>query len=112
MSILGLTIDYGPFGFLDTYDPQFVANASDEGGRYRFEAQPSICYWNLARFAEALQSAGLPLDESKADLEALYFPTYEHEYFAGLRAKVRARGDSKRAWRRLYSRLIGPRSSL
>lgn len=56
MSILGLTIDYGPFGFLETYDPNFVCNHSDHEGRYGFDQQPSIGLWNLSRLADALSS--------------------------------------------------------
>jgi len=56
MSILGLTIDYGPFGFMEKYNPQFVCNQSDHEGRYGFDQQPSIGLWNLTRLAEALSS--------------------------------------------------------
>lgn len=45
MSILGLTIDYGPFGFLDLYDPNFICNGSDHDGRYKYSAQPEVCKW-------------------------------------------------------------------
>jgi uncharacterized protein YdiU (UPF0061 family) len=51
MSILGDTIDYGPFGFLDTYDPEFICNHSDHQGRYSFRNQPSIALWNLNALA-------------------------------------------------------------
>lgn len=54
MAILGLTIDYGPFGFLDDYDPGFVSNHSDHQGRYRFDNQPAVALWNLQRLAQAL----------------------------------------------------------
>jgi serine/tyrosine/threonine adenylyltransferase len=55
MSILGLTIDYGPFGFMEHYDPDLICNHSDlENGRYRYKAQPEICLWNLNKLAEAL----------------------------------------------------------
>ena len=47
MSILGLTIDYGPFAFLDNYEPEFICNHSDHQGRYAFDQQPSIGLWNL-----------------------------------------------------------------
>ena len=47
MSILGDTIDYGPFGFLDNYDPEHICNHSDTNGRYSFKNQPSIGLWNL-----------------------------------------------------------------
>ncbi|UZH55934.1 YdiU family protein [Salinimicrobium tongyeongense] len=55
MSILGLTIDYGPFSFLDHYDHNFTPNTTDlPGRRYAFGNQPSIGYWNLGRLANAL----------------------------------------------------------
>jgi serine/tyrosine/threonine adenylyltransferase len=55
MSILGLTIDYGPYGWIDNYDPDWTPNTTDaEGRRYRFGWQPRIAYWNLGRLAAAL----------------------------------------------------------
>lgn len=73
MSVLGVTIDYGPFSFLDDYDPAFTPNTTDlPGRRYAYGNQPSIGYWNLSRLASAL----LPLfDDSKLLEEAL--KTYE-----------------------------------
>lgn len=56
MSILGLTIDYGPFGFLDAFDPQFICNHSDHTGRYAYDQQPGIAFWNLQALAVALSS--------------------------------------------------------
>ncbi len=54
MSILGLTIDYGPFQFLDAYVPGHICNHSDTGGRYAFNKQPNIAYWNLYALGQAL----------------------------------------------------------
>lgn len=55
MSILGLTIDYGPYGWIDDYDPDWTPNTTDaHGRRYRFGWQPKIAHWNLSRFAHAL----------------------------------------------------------
>lgn len=54
MSALGLTIDYGPYGFMEHFNPEFVPNYSDKEGRYSYKNQPSICKWNLLRLAEAL----------------------------------------------------------
>lgn len=54
MSILGLTIDYGPFQFMDGFDPQHICNHSDHQGRYAFARQPSIAYWNLMCLGQAL----------------------------------------------------------
>ncbi|TCS69002.1 uncharacterized protein YdiU (UPF0061 family) [Sulfuritortus calidifontis] len=58
MSILGLTIDYGPYGWIDNYDPDWTPNTTDaEGRRYRFGHQPHIAHWNLSRLADALLPA-------------------------------------------------------
>ncbi len=55
MSILGLTIDYGPYGWIDDYDPDWTPNTTDaHGRRYRFGTQPQVAYWNLGRLAQAL----------------------------------------------------------
>ena len=55
MSILGLTIDYGPYGWIDNFDPDWTPNTTDaHGRRYRFGWQPKIAYWNLTRLAHAL----------------------------------------------------------
>ena len=54
MSILGLTLDYGPFGFLDAFDPGYICNHSDSGGRYAFDQQPDVAAWNLTKLAQTL----------------------------------------------------------
>ncbi len=84
MSILGLTIDYGPYGFIDAYDPGFVCNHSDEMGRYAFDRQPGIALWNLHALTEALSS----LIPSKSDAEAALAP-FETEYRAVSLAALR-----------------------
>ncbi|MGO4302133.1 protein adenylyltransferase SelO [Cupriavidus sp. RAF12] len=68
MSILGLTIDYGPFGFLDAFDANHICNHSDQQGRYAYSQQPQVAFWNLHCLAQAL----LPLwrDADAADQEA------------------------------------------
>ncbi|CAL1264867.1 unnamed protein product [Larinioides sclopetarius] len=86
MSILGLTIDYGPFGFLDMYDPNHICNASDDGGRYTFIKQPEICLWNLQKLAEAIQHA-LPLDVSTPILE-FYEEEFQKTYISKMRSKL------------------------
>jgi uncharacterized protein YdiU (UPF0061 family) len=63
MSILGLTIDYGPFQFLDAFDPGHICNHSDNQGRYAYNKQPNIAYWNLFCLGQAL----LPLINGLAD---------------------------------------------
>ena len=63
MSVLGLTLDYGPYGFLDTYDPDFICNHSDHHGRYAFKKQPEIGLFNVSCFAQAI----LPLLDQNPD---------------------------------------------
>ncbi len=66
MSILGLTIDYGPYGWLENYDPDWTPNTTDaQHRRYRFGAQPQVALWNLAQLGNAL----MPLVEDAAPLE-------------------------------------------
>ncbi|XP_063388405.1 protein adenylyltransferase SelO-like [Cydia fagiglandana] len=55
MSILGITLDYGPFGFVDSYDGGFVANCSDGEGRYSLAKQPDVVVWNVGQLANALK---------------------------------------------------------
>lgn len=68
MSIIGETMDYGPFGFLDAYNPDFICNHSDTGGRYSFKRQPMIGLWNCNALANALTSL-IPVEELKQILE-------------------------------------------
>lgn len=57
MSILGLTIDYGPYGWLEGYEPDWTPNTTDaQGRRYRYINQPRVALWNLAQLANALYS--------------------------------------------------------
>ena len=67
MSILGLTIDYGPYGWIDAYDPDWTPNTTDAmGRRYRYGWQQKVAYWNLGKLAQALS----PLFESTDALQA------------------------------------------
>jgi uncharacterized protein YdiU (UPF0061 family) len=92
MSLLGLTIDYGPFGFLDAFDPNHVCNHSDDQGRYSYARQPGIAFWNLHALAQAL----LPLIDGEREaaserlLAALepYKAEFAQAMVAGLRAKL------------------------
>lgn len=84
MSILGLTIDYGPFSFLDQYDPEFTPNTTDlPGRRYAFGRQPSIGYWNLG----CLASAVAPLFEDTGKLSSA-LEKYKTIYFAKYHAMM------------------------
>ncbi|MDD2546081.1 MAG: YdiU family protein [Burkholderiaceae bacterium] len=87
MSILGLTLDYGPFQFLDAFVPGHVCNHSDTQGRYAYHRQPNIAYWNLFCLGQAL----LPLigdqDLAMAAL-APYKTRFPAEFMARMRAKL------------------------
>lgn len=87
LSILGLTIDYGPYGWLEDYDPDWTPNTTDAGGkRYRFAHQPAVAHWNLVRLANALY----PLIEDAAPLEAALH-TFQVVYTDRWRAMMAAK---------------------
>lgn len=65
LSILGLTIDYGPYAFMEHFKPDFICNYSDKEGRYSYENQPAMVKWDLLRLAEALD----PYVDQKASHE-------------------------------------------
>lgn len=86
MSILGLTIDYGPFQFLDAFVPSHICNHSDHQGRYAYNRQPNIAYWNLFCLGQAL----LPLiGEQELALAAL--ESYKTVFPAELQFRLRAK---------------------
>ena len=77
MSIHGLTIDYGPYGWLEDYNPGWTPNTTDAGRkRYRYGAQPQIGAWNLARFLEAISPLVENTDRLTEVLE-FYISSYE-----------------------------------
>lgn len=88
MSILGLTIDYGPYGWLEGYDPSWTPNTTDaEGRRYCYGNQPQIAHWNLLQLANALY----PLIEDKVPLEnalGVYADVFQNGWRAALDAKL------------------------
>ena len=86
MSILGLTIDYGPFGFLDQFDPGHICNHSDASGRYAWARQPNIGFWNLHALAQAL----MPLIED-SDLALASLEPYKAAFADTLLARWRAK---------------------
>lgn len=78
MSILGETFDFGPYAFLDNYQPDYVGNHSDDQGRYAFNRQASIVHWNLICLGQAL----LPLSNEQAIRQVLdSFPEKYQEYY-------------------------------
>ncbi len=87
MSILGLTIDYGPFQFLDAFDPGHICNHSDSQGRYAFGGQPNVAYWNLYCLAQALMPLIGETEHAQAALES-YKDVFPGEFVARMRAKL------------------------
>ncbi len=86
MSILGLTLDYGPFQFMDGFDPGHICNHSDSGGRYAYHRQPNIAYWNLHALAQAL----LPLiGDQEVAIAALQ--SYPRVFPQALQARMQAK---------------------
>jgi len=79
MSILGLTIDYGPFQFMDAFDPGHICNHSDNAGRYAYARQPNIAYWNLFCLGQALLPLIEDQDVTVAALEA-YRPAFSQAF--------------------------------
>jgi len=100
MSILGLTLDYGPYGFIDGFDAHHICNHSDEGGRYAYDRQPQIGHWNCSRLVQAC----LPLLDADPDraleigqsLLERYPPVYEAAMTERWRQKLglQASGDA------------------
>ena len=86
MSILGLTLDYGPFGFMEAFNPGHICNHSDEQGRYSYENQPYIGLWNCSRLAQALTPL-IDAEQCNAAL-ARYEGAYLEKYEALMRAKL------------------------
>ena len=87
MSILGLTIDYGPFQFLDAFAPGHICNHSDTQGRYAFDRQPGVAYWNLLCLGQALHPLAGEVDTVRAALQA-YPRTFQDALARRLRAKL------------------------
>lgn len=108
MSILGLTIDYGPFGFLDAFDAHHICNHSDSQGRYAYQAQPNVAYWNLFCLAQAL----LPLfgeGEAAVDLAKETLPVFKTRFAEEIDLRMRAKlglreshGDDETLINRLF----------
>ncbi|MCE9848744.1 YdiU family protein [Aeromonas allosaccharophila] len=86
MSLLGLTLDYGPYGFIDAYVPDFVCNHSDPAGRYALDQQPAVGYWNLQKLAQAL--AGHVDGDALAAALAQYEQQLMLHYSELMRAKL------------------------
>ncbi|WP_233080000.1 protein adenylyltransferase SelO [Rheinheimera soli] len=86
MSILGISFDYGPYAFLDDYQPGYICNHSDHSGRYAFDEQPGIGLWNLNALAHAL-SPLIEVEDLRSAL-GLYEPTLVDHYMTLMGKKL------------------------
>ncbi|NBP26424.1 MAG: YdiU family protein [Betaproteobacteria bacterium] len=86
-SILGLTLDYGPFGFMEYFDAGHICNHSDHHGRYSFQSQPQVSLWNLSRLANALYPLVNSVDALNAVLEK-FKSSYANEMEGLLKTKL------------------------
>ncbi len=107
MSILGLTIDYGPYGWLDHYDPEWTPNTTDSTHRrYRYSQQPDIALWNLIQLANAIY----PLINDAKPLQnalALYNETFEQGWQAMFAAKLGLKNWLPNSDQKLVQTLLG-----
>jgi uncharacterized protein YdiU (UPF0061 family) len=85
-SILGLTLDYGPYGFMEGYEPGFICNHTDHSGRYAFDQQPGVGLWNCYALANAITSLVQPAELEK--IITAYVPTLRAAFLERSRAKL------------------------
>ena len=87
MSILGLTLDYGPFGFMEAFDPGHICNHTDQQGRYAYGLQPQVGDWNCHALGQALLPLIGEVDDAREAL-AVYKSAYYNKFDALLHAKL------------------------
>ena len=98
MSVLGQTLDYGPFGFMEAYDPAHICNHTDQQGRYSYRMQPRIGEWNCYALGQAMVSLIGSVEETQEAL-SVYTPSFDSKMVALWNAKLGLRstelGDSE-----------------
>ena len=102
LSITGSTLDFGPYGFLERFNPTWINNHSDHSGRYTYQNQPSIAHWNLWVWLGQL----LPLGLNKEDLQTAltnFEPAFLHYYSTGMAKKLGLPEVPARAAKRIYA---------
>ena len=87
MSILGITIDYGPFGFMDAFDGGYICNHSDVNGRYAYNMQPQIAHWNLYALGQALVALTDDVDSTRIAVDS-YLGEYAQAINSVFRTKL------------------------
>lgn len=108
MSILGLTLDYGPFGFMEAFDAGHLCNHSDHHGRYSYRNQPRIGHWNLYALGDALQSLIGHPERARDIVDHAYASAYNERFMALMRAKLgltQSRPNDEELVSRLYGLL-------
>lgn len=93
MSILGLTLDYGPFGFMEAFEPGYICNHTDRGGRYSYQNQPGIGQWNCYALGQTLVEQIGSADDTKAILNE-FRPVYEQAMRSIWRQKLGIGNDA------------------
>lgn len=81
MTLTGATFDYGPYGFMDEFNPKYTSNSSDTHGRYSYQQQPKVGFWNLNKLAETLVplAGAEPLQEEMNEYQPLFNRFYREE---------------------------------
>lgn len=88
MSILGLTLDYGPFGFMEAFDAGHICNHSDHHGRYSFRNQPRVAHWNLYALGDALRPLIGQPERVQELVDDAFATAFEEKFRALMRAKL------------------------
>jgi uncharacterized protein YdiU (UPF0061 family) len=91
LSVLGLTLDYGPYGFMTRFRPHHVCNASDNEGRYAYTAQPAIGRWNCARLLDACLGLLAPQPEAAREQAQALLTRYDEVYQSEVMRRWRAK---------------------
>jgi len=106
-SILGLTIDYGPYGWMDHFDVHHICNHSDHQGRYAYSQQPSIGLWNLQRLLVAVSAVDLgePIQATNERLIESYEKTFQQTYRMGMARRLGLQSHQSEAFESLLQSL-------
>ena len=91
MSAVGVTLDFGPYGFIDGFDGHHICNHSDEGGRYAYDNQPRIGHWNCSRLVQACVPLLGETPEAAAELGQSIVDRYPETYSRAMTGRWRAK---------------------
>ncbi|MGH8441813.1 MAG: protein adenylyltransferase SelO [Nevskiaceae bacterium] len=91
MSILGLTLDYGPYGFMEEFDAHYICNHTDETGRYAYDQQPGVGHWNCSRLLQATLPLLAEVPEKSVEIAYEVLERYGKVFVAGHLALLRAK---------------------